>query len=150
MSEWYKDIFICNTSWKLKCLFFLFYSSHPLIIIFRCVVLLSLCHLIRNNSRVCHYNKHEIWIHNCAKLVYFFLKSSFQTLKFKVWQTSLIGSPDGGSSVSPQVPAQAPCGGSKRGWDRRHQPARKSPDFHLLRNAIHRCHSLPEYRCKTT
>lgn len=76
----------------------------------------------------------------------FLLQSSIQSLKSSSWRASLIASPDGGPSVSPQVPAQAPCGGSKRGWDRRHEPTRKSPDFHLHRDAIHRSHSLPEHR----
>lgn len=72
--------------------------------------------------------------------------------KFGNWVSEvrlLIESPDGGPPVSPQVPAQAPCGGSKWGWDRGHQPTRKSPDFYLHRNAIHRRHSLSEYWCRS-
>lgn len=70
----------------------------------------------------------------------------FQTLLVSFWRASLLGSPDGGSSVSPQVPASAPCGGSERRWDRGHQPTRTCPDFHLHRDAIRRRHSLSEHR----
>lgn len=70
----------------------------------------------------------------------------FQTLLRTLWRASLLGSPDGGSPVSPQVPASAPCGGSERRWDRRHQPTRTSPDFHLHRDAIRGRHSLSEHR----
>lgn len=54
--------------------------------------------------------------------------------------------PDGGSPVAPQVPAQAPCGGSERGRDRGHEPTGTSPDVHLHGDAVHRRHSLPEHR----
>lgn len=70
----------------------------------------------------------------------------FQTLLLSFWRASLLGPPDGGSSVSPQVPASAPCGGSERRWDRGHQPTRTCPDFHLHGNAIRRRHSLSEHR----
>lgn len=70
----------------------------------------------------------------------------FQTLPLSFWRASSLGSPDGGSSVPPQVPASAPCGGSERRWDRGHQPTRTSPDFHLHRDAVRCRHSLPEHR----
>lgn len=56
-------------------------------------------------------------------------------------------SPDGGPPVSPQVPAPAPCGGGERGRHGGQQPARKSADFHLHGDAVHRRHRLPEHRC---
>ena len=66
-----------------------------------------------------------------------------------LWRALWIQSPDGGSAVSPQVPAQTPCGRSERGRDGGQQPNGESPDFHLHRNAVHRRHSLPEHRCRS-
>lgn len=57
---------------------------------------------------------------------------------------------DGGSPVPAQVPAPAPRGGSERGRNRGHEPARARADLHLHRDAVHRRHRVPEHGRKST
>lgn len=55
---------------------------------------------------------------------------------------------DGGFTVPAQVPTPSARGRSERGWHRGHQPAWPRPDVHFPGDSVHRCHRLPEHRCK--
>jgi len=104
---------------------FFFFSGHVLLI-HVCIICSAVCSVALLSS-----------LHTFENVFFFFRRAPS------------IATPDGGTPVSPQVSTPAPRGGSQRGWDRGHQPTRKSADFHLHGDAVHRRHSLPEHRCKT-
>lgn len=60
-----------------------------------------------------------------------------------------VSSSDDRSSVAPQVPASSAHRGGEGGKLRRSLPSIQSSDLHLPRDAVHRCHCLPERRCKS-
>lgn len=60
-----------------------------------------------------------------------------------------VSSSDDRSSVAPQVPASSAHRGGKGGELRRPLPFIQSSDLHLPRDAVHRCHRLPECRRKS-